>query len=137
MLLATQLPISPPLPPPSSPVNTSPIDARVNQQSAEIQRLSDELTSRNRLCDALQSQIRSLTADFEKAMFRINELDSATEALKSELVTSRSELESVKIRSVRELADKDTVLVTARRDRDTAVRRAASVNRMNVLLSTR
>jgi hypothetical protein len=64
-------------------------------------------------------------------MFRINELDSATEALRSELVTSRSELESVKLRSVRELADKDTVLVTARRDRDAAVGRADSVNRMN------
>jgi septal ring factor EnvC (AmiA/AmiB activator) len=131
---AALLPICPSLPPPSSSVDTSPTDARVNQQSAEIQRLSDELTSRNRLCEALQSQISSLTADFEKARFTINELDSAMEVLNSELATSRAELECTKTRFSHELADRDAMLLAIRSDRDAAVGRVDSVNKWIILI---
>jgi chromosome segregation ATPase len=111
---AARLPVSPPLPPPSYAVVTSPTDARVKQQSAEMQRLSGELTSLNRMYEALQSQNSSVTADFEKARFKISELDTTMEVLKSELVTSRSELESMKVRFSGELADRDVVVLTQR-----------------------
>jgi septal ring factor EnvC (AmiA/AmiB activator) len=129
---AALLPVSLPLPPPSPSVNTSPTDARVNQQDAEIQRLSDELTSRNAVCAALQSQISSLTADFEKARFKINELDSAMDVLSSELATSRAELECTKTHFTRELADKDALLITAHEDRDAALGRIDSVRKVVV-----
>jgi chromosome segregation ATPase len=124
---AALLPVSPPLPPPSSAVVTSPTDARVKQQTAEIQRLSDELTSLNRRYEDLQSQNSSVTADFEAAKLKISELDSTMEVLKRELVTSRSELESTKVRFSNELANKDVVLLTARNERDAAVGRVDSV----------
>jgi predicted nucleic acid-binding Zn-ribbon protein len=93
-----------------------------------MQRLSDELTSLNRMYEALQSQNSIVTADFEAAMLKISELDSTMEVLNSELVTSRSELESTKVRFSDELADKDALLSTARCDRDAAAGRADSVN---------
>jgi chromosome segregation ATPase len=128
MVPAARLPVSPPLPPPPS------TDARVNQQSAEIQRLSNELTSLNRRYEALQSQNSSVTADFETAIFKISELDSTMEVLKSELVTSRSVLESTKVRCSDELADKNALLFTARHERDTAVGRVDSVINCMVIM---
>jgi chromosome segregation ATPase len=117
--------------PPSTSVDTSPTDVRVNQQSAEIQRLSDELTSRNRMCEALQLEMGVLTADLEKARLKISEQQSATEILISEIATSKSELESTTFRFSRELADKDALLLTARHERDAAVGQIDSVNRVD------
>jgi chromosome segregation ATPase len=117
---------------PSSSVDTSPTDARVNQQSAEMQRLSDELTSRNAVCAALQSKVSSLTTDFEKARVSIRDQNSAMEILNNELAASRSQLESVKTRCTRELCDKDALLITAHEDRDAALGRIDSVRKMVV-----
>jgi chromosome segregation ATPase len=86
-------------------------------------RLSDELTSRNAVCAALQPQVSSLTADFEKARVSIRDQNSAMELLNNELATSRSQLESVKTRFTRELADKDALLITAHDGRDAALGR--------------
>jgi chromosome segregation ATPase len=123
--------MSPPLPTPST-VDTSPTDARVHQLSAEMQRLSDELTSRNAVCAALQSQVSSLTTDFEKARVSIRDQNSAIEILNNELAASRSQLESVKTRFTRELADKDALLIAAHEDRDAALGRVDSVRKMVV-----
>jgi chromosome segregation ATPase len=120
--------------PPSASVDISPTDVRVNQQSAEIQRLSDELTSRNRMCEALQLELGVLTADLEKARLKISEQHSAPELLINELATLRSELESTKMHFSHELADRDAMLLTVRSDRDAAVGRADSVNKRIIII---
>jgi hypothetical protein len=130
---AVLLPVSPPLPSPSTSVDTSLTNALVNQQSEEIRRLSGELTSRNGMCEVLRSELISLTADFEKARFKISELDSVMEVLRSELVTSRSQLESAKIRFSNELAEINAVILAARNARDAAVGHADSVNKYMLL----
>jgi predicted nucleic acid-binding Zn-ribbon protein len=130
---AALLPVSPPLPPPSTSVDTSPTDIRVNQQSAEIKRVSDELITRNRMCEALQLELRVLTADLDKARLKISEQEYAMEKLTNELATSKSELESTIFRLSRELADKDALLLTARHERDAAVGQIDSVNRVDAI----
>jgi hypothetical protein len=125
---AALLPSSLPLPPPSASLATAPADSRVSLQSAEIGLLSDELTSRSRICEALQLQLGVLTVDLEKACLNITGQNSATE-LNDELATLKLELESTKMHFLHELADRDAMLLTVRSDRDAAVGRVDSVNK--------
>jgi chromosome segregation ATPase len=124
--------VSPLLPLTAIPADTSLLEVRNHQRDVEIKLLSDELTSRNTVCAALQSQVSSLTADFEKARVSIRDQNSAIEILNNELAASRSQLESVKTRFTRELADKDALLVTAHDGRDAALGRIDAVRKMVV-----
>jgi peptidoglycan hydrolase CwlO-like protein len=85
------------------------------------------------MCEALQLELRVLTADLDKARLKISEQEYAMEKLTNELATSKSELESTIFRLSRELADKDALLLTARHERDAAVGQIDSVNGVDAI----
>jgi uncharacterized coiled-coil protein SlyX len=82
--------VSPPLPPPSTSVDTSLTYAHVNQQIAEIQRLPDEVTSPNGICEALKLKLSALTADLE-ARRRVSEQDSVIDLLNRDLAAANND----------------------------------------------
>jgi hypothetical protein len=127
--------VVPPSPPSVSPLlpltaisaDTSLLEVRNQQQDVEIKRLTDEITSRDGMCDALKLQVAHLTVDIEKARLNTVERDDATVKLEYELSRSVDEQESFRLHFSREVADVNTKLQDAVVDKDAALRQVKLV----------